>query len=118
MWKINTALGAAGPPALNRSGLFGEHDRFATSPPPAPLDAHRKGRGSLTFHRILLGAHDVNQRALQGVHVETVVHSGAVLEKTGRCEVLTRLGRGAQRRQNIQHMSLMRGSFLMIQAHV
>lgn len=51
--------------------------------PPLPSPHRRlKGKGSLTFHRILLSSHDVNQRALQGVHVQTVVHSGAVLENT------------------------------------
>lgn len=38
--------------------------------------------GSLTFHGILLGSHDVDEGALQGVHVQAVVHSGAVLQNT------------------------------------
>ncbi len=43
--------------------------------------------GELTFHWILLSSHDVDKRALQRVHVQTVVHSGAVLKNT-RCEAL------------------------------
>lgn len=43
-----------------------------------------RGGGSLTFHGILLGSHDVDEGALQGVHVQAVVHSGAVLQNTQR----------------------------------
>lgn len=42
----------------------------------------RSGAASLTFHGILLGSHDVDEGALQGVHVQAVVHSGAVLQNT------------------------------------
>lgn len=40
------------------------------------------GGASLTFHGILLGSHDVDEGALQGVHVQAVIHSGAVLQNT------------------------------------
>jgi hypothetical protein len=33
----------------------------------------------LTFQGILLGPHDVNERVLQGVHVEAIKGSGALL---------------------------------------
>lgn len=59
--------------------------------------ARRRGRGgrggSLTFHGILLGSHDVDEGALQGVHVQAVVHSGAVLQNT----------RGGDRKQRCEH---------------
>lgn len=87
MWKNNTAPGAAGPvTSLHRTTRASSANMIAlplpaTPPPPPPGWTQKRGKGRLTFHRILLGAHDVDQGALQGVHVETVVHSGAVLEK-------------------------------------
>lgn len=106
MWKNNTALGAAGPvTSLHRATRASSANMIAppthdtTSPPGW---TQKRGKGRLTFHRILLGAHDVDQRALQGVHVEAVVHSGAVLEKhTGVS--------GAGRAENIRRTPLARG---------
>lgn len=85
VWKNNTAPGAM--------GLFlpgnESHRTNMTPPPPQPNEQRQKGKGNLTFHRILLSSHDVNQGALQGVHVQAIVHSGAVLKNTRKGNFLS-----------------------------
>lgn len=73
------------------SGERGEGNRGRDSasllgPTPSLFDGRDLVPASLTFHGILLGSHDVDQGALQGVHVQAVVHSGAVLQNTKRAE--------------------------------
>lgn len=78
MWKNNAAaLGSEEEEAGGR-GSAGSSSR-----PPLERDL----QASLTFHGILLGSHDVDEGALQGVHVQAVVHSGALLKThTGQKE--------------------------------
>lgn len=75
MWKNNAAaLGS------EEEEAGGGAVASLSAPPPPALDERDLGPASLTFHGILLGSHDVDEGALQGVHVQAVVHSGAVLK--------------------------------------